>query len=223
MTSYILEQRISDMDAQTLLLLAILGGLLLICALIAAGFLIKRTVSVTVAGFSWYRKVFLEHYIWVSDSSYDGFPEGSRNRTKQTESYQSYEFLRTETRTTTINDQTTTTSEPVYGFVTRWRTKYTYEIQQWQPSRTIVAEGEERAGVYWPSYVLDTSTYERVKDQKEQYLIIFQTPKGKQYKREMNEAAWRDFDDSDVYTLKVNLFGQIKRVEFSPEQLVEIQ
>lgn len=210
------------MDAQTLYLLAILGGLLLICALIAAGFLIKRTVSVTVAGFSWYRKVFLEHYIWVSKSSYSGFPEGSRNRAKHTESYQSYEHVRTEMRTTTVNGQTTTTAEPVYGFVTRWRTKYTYEIQQWQPSRTLVAEGEERAGVHWPSYKLDTSTRERVSDQEEQYLIIFQTPKGKQYKREMNEAAWGDFDENDAYTLKVNLFGQVKRVEFNPEQLVEM-
>lgn len=211
------------MDAQTLLLLSILGGILLICALVAVGFLVKRTVSVTVAGFSWYRKVFLEHYIWVSDSSYSGFPEGSRNRAEKVESYQSYECVRTEARTTTINDQTTTTWEPVYEFVTRWRTKYTYEIQQWQPSRTLVAEGEERTGVHWPSYTLNTSAYERVSDQKEQYLIIFQAPKSKQYKREMNEAAWSDFDEHDAYTLKVNLFGQIKRVDFNPEQLVEVQ
>ena len=40
------------MDAQTIFLLAVAGGLLLICALITAGLLIKRTISVTVAGFS---------------------------------------------------------------------------------------------------------------------------------------------------------------------------
>lgn len=210
------------MDAQTLLLLTILGGLLLICALIALGFLVKRTVSVTMAGFSWYRKVFLEHYIWVSESSYNGFPQGSRNRAEQTESYQSYEYVRTETRTTTVNDQTITTSEPVYEFVTRWRTKYTYEIQRWQPSRTVVAEGKERTGVHWPSYTLDASTQERVKDRKEQYLILFRSTKGKQYKRELREEVWYDFDEKAAYSLKVNLFGQIKRVEFSPEQLVEM-
>lgn len=116
------------MDGQTLLLLTFLGCLLLICALITVGFLVKRTVSATVAGFSWSRKVFLEHYIWVEDSSYTGFPAGSRNQREDLESYQSYEFVRTETRTTTIGDQTTTTSEPVYEFVTHWRTKYTYEI-----------------------------------------------------------------------------------------------
>ena len=211
------------MDVQTLLLLAILGGLLLICALIVVGLLVKRRVNVTVAGFSWYRKVFLEHYIWMSESSYDGFPEGSRNQAQQPESYQSYEFLRTETRTTTVDGQTTTTSEPVYGYVTRWRTRYTYEIQRWQPSRTAVAEGDKRPGVHWPSYTLDTSTHERVRDQKEQYLVLLQSTRGKQYKRELQEAAWYDFDEKATYSLKVNLFGQIKRVEFSPEQLVDVQ
>jgi hypothetical protein len=131
--------------------------------------------------------------------------------------------VRTETRTTTIGDQTTTTSEPVYEFVTRWRTKYTYEIQEWQLSRTPLAEGKERAGVYWPAYTLDASTWERVRDRKERYLVLLQTAKGKQYKREMNEAAWHDFDEQASYFLKVNLFGQIKRVEYNPEQLVEIE
>lgn len=210
------------MDAQTVLLVAILGGLLLIGILITVGFLVKLTVSATIAGFSWNRKVFLEHYIWVEDSSYTGFPAGSRNQREDLESYQSYEFVRTETRTTTIGDQTTTTSEPVYEFVTRWRTKYTYEIQQWQPSRTLLAQGEERAGVHWPSYTLDASTQERVKDQKEQYLAIFQMPKGKHATRELQEAAWYDFDEQAPYLLKINLFGQIKRVEYSPEQLIEV-
>jgi len=211
------------MDGQTMLFLAALSVLLLICVFIAIGFLVKRTVSATVAGFSWSRKIFLEHYIWVKDSSYTGFPAGSRNQREALESYQSYEFVRTETRTTTIGDQTTTTSEPVYEFVTRWRTKYTYEIQEWQLSRTPLAEGKERAGVYWPAYTLDASTWERVRDRKERYLVLLQTAKGKQYKREMNEAAWHDFDEQASYFLKVNLFGQIKRVEYNPEQLVEIE
>ena len=209
------------MDAQTIFLLAIAGGLLLICALITAGLLIKRTISVTVAGFSWYRKIILEHYIWVEESSYSGFPAGSRNQRKRRESYQSYEFLRTETRTTTVNGQTTTTSNPVYGFVTRWRTKYSYEIQRWRDSRIVVAEDQTRTNVHWPSYTLDASTQEREKNRKEQYLVYFQTAKGKQYKRKMQESAWRDLDAEVPYILRVNLFGQIKRVEFSSEQQVQ--
>lgn len=211
------------MDGQTILLFAFLGVLLLLCAFIIAGFFVTRTVKTTVAGFSWFRNIFLEHYIWVKGSSYTGFPMGSRNQAQHRESYQSYEFSHTEMHTTTVNGQTTTTSTPVYHYVTRWRTKYTYEIQQWQPSRTLVAEGKERAGVHWPAYTLDASTWERIRDRQERYLVLLQAAKGKQYKREMNEAAWHDFDEQASYLLKVNLFGQVKRVEYNPEQLVEIE
>ena len=206
------------MDAQTILPLMFLGGILLICALVIIGLSVQRTVIAMISGLSWYRKIFLEHYIWAEDSSYYGFPEGSRNQAKHTESYQSYEHVGTETNTTTVNGQTTTTSRPVYKYVTRWRTKYTYEIQQWQPSRTIEAHGAERTGVHWPSCALDASTQERVKYREEQYLAIFQTVKGKQYKHKMKEAVWYAFNVEATCILKVNLFGQIKHVEYSPEQ-----
>ncbi|SRR5258707_10469249 len=211
------------MDAQTILILAIFGGILLICALIAVGLLVKRTVNATVAGFSWFRKVFLEHYIWMSESSLNGFPAGSRNQENHAEHYQVYQQVGTDTTTSTVNGQTTTTSQPRYGYVTHWRTRYTYEIQQWQPSRALQAGGQERSGVHWPAYSLDASTQERVESREEQYLVIFQTARGKQYKRKLLQTAWADLDDQATYTLKVNLFGRIRRIEFQDEQLVEMQ
>jgi hypothetical protein len=86
-----------------------------------------------------------------------------------------------------------------------------------------VAEGKERAGVHWLAYALDASTWERIRDRQERYVVLLQTAKGKQYKRDMNEAAWHDFDEQASYLLKVNLFGQVKRVEYNSEQIVEIE
>jgi hypothetical protein len=201
------------MNEQIIIIVALSGGLLL-CVLLAAAFLVQRTVIATVAGFSWFRQVFLEHYVWVSETSHAGFPDGSRNQTKTVEHYQSYEYIRTETRTTTVNGQTTTTTGQVYGYVPRRRTKYMYEIQKWVESRRLEAEGEERASLHWPAYTLNRSNQERVEKTRERYLVFFQNVKGKRYKRELSEADWIALDDQSSYVLKVNIFGYIK--QFTP-------
>src|SRR5258708_34283938 len=120
------------MDQTTLSLLIIGGIILLVIVLLTIGFLVKRTVTATVAGFSWKRTISLEHLVWVQENNTSSFPQGSMNQQKRRESYQSYEFQRTDTTTSTVNGQTTTTSTPVYAYVTRWRTRYTYNIQRWQ-------------------------------------------------------------------------------------------
>ncbi|HEY4385553.1 MAG TPA: hypothetical protein VGN34_13925, partial [Ktedonobacteraceae bacterium] len=160
--------------------------------------------------------------VWVSETSYSGFPDGSRNQTKTVEHYQAYEYLRTETRTTTVNGQTTTTTGPVYGFVTRRRTKYMYEIQKWVESRRLEAEGEERASLHWPAYTLDRSTQERVESTRERYLVFFQSAKGKRYKRKLSEADWAALDGQSAYILKVNIFGHIKQFTPCAEQATEM-
>ena len=98
------------MDEQTILLLALAGCLLLLIALIIAALLIRRTITATIEGFYWFRKILFEHYIWVKDSSYWGFPSGSRNQYKKTESHQVYEVIRHDTITTQQNGVTTTTT-----------------------------------------------------------------------------------------------------------------
>jgi len=159
----------------------------------------------------------------VEGSSYHGFPEGSRNQRKKSESYQVQEFVRTETTTTTsANGQTTTTSRPIYQSATRWRTKYIYEIQKWIRSRELVAEGTERATLHWPAYRLDRSTQEQIEDATEKYLVTFRSAKGKKYTRRLTEADWTALDEQATYTLEVNLFGQVKRVNAGSEQFVEM-
>jgi hypothetical protein len=207
------------MDEQTIIMLAIIGSVLLISALVLAAFLMRRTVSATIEGFSWLRKVLLEHYIWVHDSSYSGFPAGSRNQQRKIESYQSYERISSSTTTTTVNGVTSTTTQPVYGFVPRWRTKYTYEIQKWLRSRELLAKGEERATLHWPTFVLDHSTLERVEKTEEKYLVFFRTTKGKIYRRKLTAADWVALDETSTYILSVNLFGRVRHMSAGTEQI----
>ncbi len=202
------------MNAQMiqLLMLAIAGVLFL---LVIAAFFIRRTVIATIAGFFWERKVLLEHYVWQQETSHTGYPDGSRNRQRTTESYQSYELIRYETRTTTTNGNTSTTTEPVYGYVPRSRTKYIYEIQRWIDSRELMAKGEERVTLHWPAYILDRSTKEREKRKWEKYQVFFQTAKGKRYKQDLPKTDWTALDDKATYILKVNIFGQV--MHFAPD------
>ncbi len=205
------------MDAQAIISLTIIGIFFLL--LIAALF-VRRTIVATITGFSWKRKVFLEHYIWVDETSYTGFPEGSRKQQRTTERYQSYQQISTQTNTTTVNGVTTTTTQPVYGFVWRTRTKYTYEIQRWVESRMLVAS-EDNHSAYWPSYTLDASTSEREKETEERYIVHFQTAKGKTYQRELPESEWAALDEHTTCTLKVDLFGQVKRFTATAQQIAK--
>lgn len=207
------------MDVQTMLLLAILGAVLL---LVLGMVLFRRTVVATVEGFSWERHVFLAKKVWVEESSLGGFPEGSRNQRSTRESYQSYELARHETRTTTdANGNTTTTTVPVYEWVTRWRTKYVYEIQHWMDSRQLVSS-EQNRNPYWPAYALNESVSERVSNTKEKYLVHLQSAKGKQFRREMPEEAWTQFDEKQTYMVKADIFGHIRRVELDQKLPVEL-
>ena len=207
------------MDAQTILLLIILGVVLL---LVLGMVFFRRTVVATVEGFSWERQVFLEKEAWVEESSLGGFPEGSRNQRSTRESYQSYEFVRQETRTTTdANGNTTTNTAPVYEWVTRWRTRYLYEIQRWMDSRHLVSSEQNRTP-YWPSYVLDERVSERVRNTKEKYLVHLRSARGKQFRREMPEDAWTQFDERKTYVLKADIFGRVRRVELDRELPVEL-
>lgn len=206
------------MDAQAILWLAILAVFLLLALWLV---FYRRTVVATVAGFSWERRIFLEQRAWVEESSLSGFPEGSRNQRRTRESYQSYEFMRSEARTTTdATGKTTTTMQPVYGWVTRWRTKYLYEIQRWVESRQLDASEENRQP-YWPAYDLDKSVSERVRDRQEQYLVHYRSARGKQFQRKLPEDAWSQVDEKETYVLKTNVFGRITQVE--PDQRLPVE
>ncbi len=95
--------------------------------------------------------------------------------------------------------------------VPHWRTKYTYEIQQWRDSRELLAKGEKRAGLHWPQYTLDPDTQERVRATREEYQVRFQTAKGKQYTSALPQSEWAALDEQAAYRLRVTLLGRVTR------------
>lgn len=203
------------MDIQLIILIAIVS-VFLILALVFL--LVRRTEVAKIEGFSWKRRVFLEHFVWVEDSSTWGYPEGSRNQHSTIESYQEYEVVRYDTRTTTDADgNSSTTTEPVHEWVTHWRTRYMYEIQKWCRSREELAEGGDHTA-YWPSYTLNDSTLERVEKTKETYLVYFGTAKGKTYHQKLPEKDWAALDERATYKLRVTLYGGVTQSEPDPAQ-----
>lgn len=205
------------MDPQLIIIIAIASAILILALVFL---LVRRTVLASIAGFSWQRIVELEHYIWVKENSYGGYPKGSRDRSSTPEIYHTYEVTGYNTRTTYNADGTTsTTSEPIHSMVPHIRTKYMYEIQRWCKSREVVAEGRNRK-TYWPSYVLNPDNQERVRTMKEKYLVSFQTAKGKQYQRKLPESGWITLDDHQAYRLRVTLFGRVTRFEPDPTQVM---
>lgn len=208
------------MDAQLITTLAIVSAIFILALIFL---LIRRTVAAHITGFSWQRKVELEQYIWVEESSYWGYPEGSRNQHSTTETYFTYEVTSYNTTTTHNPDGTTsTTTEPVYSMVPHSRTVYKYEIQRWCKSRDVIAEEDSR-NPYWPHYTLSTQPQERVRTTKEKYLVHFQTEKGKQYRRKLPESEWAALDDHMPYRLRVTLYGKVTRFEPHPTQAMMMQ
>lgn len=196
------------MDAALVIGIVIAGVLLLTLVLL----LVRREVVATVAGFSWQRKVGMEHFIWVEESSYSGYPEGSRDQHSKRETYFTNEITgQTTTTTSNANGTTSTTTQPVYSMVPHWRTKYMYEIQQWRDSRELLAKGEKRAGVHWPQYTLDPDTLERIRETREEYQIRFQTTKGKQYTYALPQSEWTVLDEQAAYRLRITLLGRVTR------------
>lgn len=203
------------MDMQLVAIIAAAGVFL---ALLLLFLLIRRTIIATISGFSWQRKVWLKHFVWVEENSYSGYPDGSRKHRSTRERYQSYQVVRVETRTTSdANGNTSTTSQPVYAWVTKYRTKYTYEFQRWRKSRELLAEGNDRNNVYWPRYTLDETTQEQIDKTRESYEVFFQTAKGKQYSRELAQNEWNALDEQATYRLRVTLYNRITNM--TPESI----
>jgi hypothetical protein len=102
------------MDATLIIGLVVASALLALLVVM----LVRRTVVATVAGFFWQRRVELEQHAWVEESSYWGYPEGSRNQHSTRETYFTNEITSQITTTTTNADGTpSTTTQPVYQMV----------------------------------------------------------------------------------------------------------
>jgi hypothetical protein len=91
----------------------------------------------------------------------------------------------------------------------RTRVYYTFEQLEWHKGRSFKATGTGTRDVHWPQYTPEAR--ERVRDKKETYSATF-TSADKQYAVTLPEAEWRALETGGGYSLKLGLFGGVKKV-----------
>ena len=173
-----------------------------------------RPVVATIEGFSWERRVVFERSAWVKESSYQGFPDGSRNQETEVETYDK-PIWGTRSHVESDYRQDSTHSYIVYdsvieGHIKSKRTKYTYEIHKWIPGKRLV-KGRNRTGVSWPSSPLNEEIPERVSHTQELYWVFLRTKTRGTYPLQLAESDWKALDEKATYVLRLTLSGRAKQ------------
>lgn len=102
-----------------------------------------------------------------------------------------------------------TYQEPVYREDPVYRTRFTYEIDRWEVSRTEKASGADHQA-RWPG--VPDGPKVRPGKRTEKYRVFFTGGKGKSYTYETKtEAEWLQFQPGKRYKAEVNPFGEAVR------------
>lgn len=104
--------------------------------------------------------------------------------------------------------RTETYEDPIYRQDPVYKTKYTYEIEKWGPSRTVAASNTIAKQPYWPP--LNLAKNERESERTEKYTVEFQDDKGKTYSIKLDQADWQTYQPGQPSQLKVNALGRAK-------------
>jgi hypothetical protein len=94
--------------------------------------------------------------------------------------------------------------------VQRTRTSYTFEMAEWQDTRTVTASGTDRDDVRWPQYALMPG--ERVRKKAETYWVTFtaSAKEAKEYEGVTDETQWRAVTLGATYRLTLGLLGGVR-------------
>jgi hypothetical protein len=101
--------------------------------------------------------------------------------------------------------RTETYEEPVYRQEPVYRTRYTYEIDRWEPDRTAEAADDDH-DPHWPDFTLDDKEREAGRD--ETYVVHTTDSKDRDYDIEVQEDVWMELDEGDTQMLEFNLLGE---------------
>jgi hypothetical protein len=172
--------------------------------------LIRKSIYATISSFSWERKINVEKEVLVKKTSYHGFPGNSRNRKTIQESYQ-YSTTTYRSKMTYRLGKHEWVREPVTEWKWGVRTRYDFEVPEWQYGRTISSTGESRNDVHWPACILADN--ERSSNKRERYTVQFLAENGKKYKKRLKENIWIALDASARYLLKTTLFGKVAKIQ----------
>lgn len=204
-------------------MIAIIIGMIVLLTIIL--FLTRKGVYASIGGFSWERSITLKQQVWVKKTSYQKFPEDSRNRKTSQESYRKsttvyrdkYVYRPTNPGPTDYVWE----SEPVTEWKWETRTRYEYEVPQWQRGRTVFSNGRSRDDVHWPDYVhADNAVHSDEK--KERYTVCFVAKNGKRYYKDLAEHVWIELDANARYLLKTTLFGKVTKWQLVQREPVKV-
>lgn len=204
------------------IIIAIIIGIIAFLAIML--FLMRRRAYASVEEFSWERSITLEQQNWVKGTSYDSFPKDSRNRKTREESYRKstvvYRDKYVYRPTNPGPDDYVWEKEPVTEWKWETRTRYEYEIPQWQRGRTLSASGRSRDKVYWPAYVPADNV--RGNERAERYTVCFAAGNGKKYCQNLAEDVWAKLDADARYLLTITLFGKVTKWQLVQGEPVEV-
>jgi len=192
-----------------LTMIVISAGMIVLLTIIL--FLTRKRVYASIAAFSWERSITLEQQIWVKGSSYQAFPKDSRNRKTEQENYRKSTTVYRDKQVYRPENPGPTeyvwVSEPVTEWKWETRTRYEYEVPQWQSGRTLLASGRSRDNLHWPDYVPAENV--RGEKKKERYTVYFRAEKGKRYAKDLAEHDWTELNTNARYLLQTTLFGKV--------------
>lgn len=203
-------------------MIAIIVGMIVLLTIIL--FLIRKGAYASIGGFSWERSIALKRQVWVKGVSYQKFPEDSRNRKTSQESYRKSTTVYREKYVYRPNNPGPTDyvweSEPVTEWKWGTRTRYEYEVPQWQRGRTVSLSGRSRDDVHWPDYVQTDNVRSDAKT--ERYTVCFVAENGKRYYKNLAEHVWAELDANARYLLKITLFGKVTTWQLVQREPVKI-
>ncbi|MGD2182696.1 zinc finger protein [Lusitaniella coriacea] len=102
--------------------------------------------------------------------------------------------------------RTETYEDPIYREDPVYKTKYTYEIDKWVPSRKATASSNIAEQPYWPP--LNLAKNERESERTEEYAVEFRDKKGKTYSIPLDRVNWQNYKPGQPHPLKVNALGK---------------
>ncbi|HLD91765.1 MAG TPA: hypothetical protein VI795_00015 [Patescibacteria group bacterium] len=212
---------------------------IVLLGLLGYGIFHTKSVDGTVTGFSWSRDVVIQHYVAVHHTDESSTPAGAYNITSREVSRQvpvyrtdevpydcSYDIPGTCTDlgngAESCTDDTHVSKtcyndvQVVDHYDTVWDTKYSYDLNEWIYARTEHSEGNDRKP-YPPKYTvyLDGQQIigaERVSSTPEKYVVYFEVnekDETKVYTYSTSESEWNQYNEGDIYPLKVNLASMI--------------
>jgi predicted RNA-binding Zn-ribbon protein involved in translation (DUF1610 family) len=194
----------------------VVGGVLLVVALIAVAMGWKKQVTATVEGHTWKREIAIEALQAVSESAWrDSVPGDAYGMSCSKEQRSTKKIADGQTCHTKDVDRGNGTFERKNVCETKYREEPVYDdkcrymVDRWRRDRGVTAKGGLADPPSWPAANLrqtgNCRGCEREGSRSEEYLVVLGGPEKARYECGKPEAEWRTYPVGKSYPLKVRV------------------